>query len=244
MLNLSSSQMVSFDHLARSSFAQEMVRHAGAFAPAATRVMGTEALRRSVALALDQAGRYRFTRRGPLQFWVELTLMFGWAFDTDPQYPWVRATLHRWRHLPEVARADKLHEALMPFAATMAGADGGAELRARDRMLAEMETLIGPKHTTEEAAALYARLYPEKAEAVGPEGIAGLVQTAWSAAEERRQEPARFGPLYLAVMATFGHGCLSDPQFPWVGGALAQAPDQSAAFTKLQSRFARYIAAA
>lgn len=244
MLNFSHDQMAQFDTLTYLNFQADMRRHAAAFSPAAASVMGPDALKRTVAHAFALAETYGFTRRGPLRYFVELTLMFGCAFDSDPQCPWVAPSLTQTAGLGELTRADALHKAMTAHLSRIFGADGNAEVRARDKMLESFETLVGPAADQAKTIANYAWLYPEKAEAIGKDNVARLVRWAYKSADTMRLDAPRFGPLFTALMGTYGHGCLTDAQFPWISSTVERSSDADLMFRQLKTKFARHIDAA
>lgn len=236
--------MMQFDHLAYTTFQSKMQRHAVEFAPAACAVMGDDGVVQTVARAFERAEAHGFTRCGPLRFFVELALMFGEAFETDPQCPWVAPSLRATEGLGELTRADALHAAMTAHLDRIFGADGRAEFRARDRILAEADHFLGPAATPAQTVANYQRLYPEKAETIGSANVTNLVAWAFDAANRMRFDTARFGPLFTALMSTYGHGCLSDPQFPWISKTLQRDQEAEMTFQKLKDRYLHHIAAA
>src|SRR5262245_45441568 len=81
-------QMEAFHTVALAAFEDEMVVHSKEFSPRLCEVIGEEQLRVALRAAMDQAGGYGFTNRGPVRLFIEMRFLFGSAFDTDPQYPW------------------------------------------------------------------------------------------------------------------------------------------------------------
>jgi hypothetical protein len=94
MLRIRPDQMKAFKRVAMSRFECEMVVHGRKFSPGLYALLGDEQFRIAVSRAIDRAGSYGFTNRGPIRLFVELTLLLGSAFDSDPQYPWASSTLN------------------------------------------------------------------------------------------------------------------------------------------------------
>ena len=58
------------------------------FSPPLFKAVGEEQMRKAIRFGIGRADSYGFTFRGPVRLYLELMLLFGSHFDTDPQYPW------------------------------------------------------------------------------------------------------------------------------------------------------------
>lgn len=67
-------------------FEDEMVGHCAEFSPRLFEIIGADQMRVAVRQALERARTYGLSFRGPMRLYVELMLLFGSDFDTDPQY--------------------------------------------------------------------------------------------------------------------------------------------------------------
>ena len=93
MLVIRPEQMEVFKEAALRSFESEMVAHLAEFSPPLFKAIGEEQMRKAIQFGIDRAGSYGFDFRGPVRLYLELMLLFGSHFDTDPQYPWAAAIL-------------------------------------------------------------------------------------------------------------------------------------------------------
>jgi hypothetical protein len=84
VLVINKSQMGALGQAARRRFEDRMVEHFGEFAPALARAAGEEHLRKAIHLGISRAGSYGLTHQGPVRLYLELMLLFGSDFDTDP----------------------------------------------------------------------------------------------------------------------------------------------------------------
>lgn len=71
--------------------------------------VGDEQMLKAVRFGITQARNHGFTFRGPVQLYLELMLLFGSYFDTDPQYPWAAAILARQDSGSQMQRAEQLY---------------------------------------------------------------------------------------------------------------------------------------
>jgi hypothetical protein len=67
------------------------------------------------------------------------------------------------------------------------------------------------------------QIHPEKVQFLGKAAIADLVDEAYAVVAKRGSSWIAGGPLFAGLMFTFGHGCIADPQYPWISGTLENA---------------------
>ena len=93
MLVIREAQMEAFKEATRRTFEDEMVAHLAEFSPPLFKAIGEEQMRKAVHFGIGRADSHGFTFRGPTRLYLELMLLFGSYFDTDPQYPWAAEIL-------------------------------------------------------------------------------------------------------------------------------------------------------
>src|SRR5262249_1610883 len=107
MLVIRAEQMKVFEQLAADRFAGELIEHCRGFSPSLCKTLSNGQL----AVAIDQgfraAAKYGFTQRGPVRLYIDMMIVLGAGFDTDPQYPWAGEMLTS--TAPQMERADALH---------------------------------------------------------------------------------------------------------------------------------------
>src|ERR1043165_9279855 len=74
-------------------FEDEMVEHLAEFSPPLFAVIKEEQMRKAGRFGFDKCDKYGFTLRGPMRLYLEMMLLFGSHFDTDPQYSWATEIL-------------------------------------------------------------------------------------------------------------------------------------------------------
>ena len=113
MLVIRKEQTDVFEEYALQNFEDEMVVHIKDFSPTLCKVIGDDQVRVAVGKAINRSGNYEFTCRGPIRLFVEMTLLFGHAFDTDSQYPWAPEILHA--SSDQMVRADQLYDRILVY---------------------------------------------------------------------------------------------------------------------------------
>jgi hypothetical protein len=229
MLTIRREQMAAFDEMQRHQFALEMVAHLHRFAPTHAARLGDSTLYQLARRGLSQAEKHRLTLRGPVRLYIELMVLLGSHFDTDPQYPWAAAILDDRRVTDEMTRADRLQKQAVGFYDSVLGPDYEHE-RAAIQRLRENDLENLPERDDALRADLLARLgtiYPEKAQYVGRAALEALLAHAARVARACSLGTPSGVALFMAMMFAFGHGCDGDPQFPWIAQVLVETESHS-----------------
>ena len=119
MLKVRVSQIGVFKDLAVQLFEDEMMVHSRSFSPQTCEVLSDDELRMKLRSAMLQSGTYGFSDRGPVRTYIELMLLFGSGFDTDPQYSSLRDILKGSGH--QMSRAELLYEYILDYQSDKSG---------------------------------------------------------------------------------------------------------------------------
>lgn len=222
MLVIRREQLAAFRMAARNAFEDTMVRHLAAFSPALFKAVGEAPLRTTVTQGMARAAAYGFDQRGPVRLYLELMLLLGSRFDTDPQYPWAAAILADRDGTPQLRRAERLYEQTMAYRQRVTGPGDVHALRALRNIRAWATTSIDfpPADLVPYMLAEIAALYPQKSDYVGQNAIAALIGRGREGARNQGFTSPRALALVVVLMLAFGHGCGSDPLYPWIARTL------------------------
>jgi hypothetical protein len=241
MLKIRPDQMKVFEEAALRRFEEEMVAHLRQLAPQHCNAVGEEGLFQVVRTGFQRANNYGLTNRGPVRFYLDLMMMLGSDFDTDPQYPWAAVLLKDSAVPDQMDRAELLYEKAMDYSAKVFGQGYEQEKAAvRRASLVKYEDL--PSFTQDSVGELvkyFEKVFPEKVSYLGEPPMSALAARAKTLSEQHRLAPER-GPIVLAgLMFAFGHGVTIDPQFPWVSATLVK--DTQDAATRTERLFRRAL---
>lgn len=245
MLTIRREQMGVFRLTAYHHFEEEMVLHIKQFTPRHAKIVGEASVRRVVGTGIERAKEYGLTNRGPVRFFIECMFMFGSDFDTDPQYPWNGEILNDPNLLGQMERGDRLYDKVMDYVDKVIGVDYILEEEAIKRASAlRFQDVQMPEVNFEgELLSHLKHIYPQKYEYVGDPALQALIRGG----NELAKTCAISLPVGVAVlvglMFTFGHGCVSDPQFPWMAKALHNASivDPNKRIERLYSKMITYL---
>jgi hypothetical protein len=234
MLLIRAQQMQAFEQASMARFERRMVAHLRQLAPKHCKAVGEAGLRQVVRVGFARAKDHGFTKRGPVKLYLDLMIMLGSDFDSDPQYPWAAALLDDPDTPDEMARAERLYEKAIDYSAKVFGPDYEQEKAAVRRAgLVRYEDL--PSFTggsADQIVAHFEAIFPEKVHYLGKAPILALSAEAMALANQHGLEPER-GPAVLAgLMFAFGHGVTTDPQFPWVAATLVKHAQDAATRTE------------
>jgi hypothetical protein len=232
-------QISAFEQAARADFEEEMADRCRALSPGHCRALGASRLRPAIHRAVDAAAAHGLTERGPVRLYIELSLLFGSGFDSDPQLPWAAEQLARDELLDQLIRAEALYERASAYLRRVGEPDSASARAALLRLAAigndapailpEGLDATAPEPApallhalTTEARRSMEQAYPAKCAYVGPEPLerlaASAVARAW--AHHGLRTPRSLVLMALLQFA-FGHRCAEDPFHPWIGEALA-----------------------
>jgi hypothetical protein len=240
MLVIRPEQLAVFRNAASHAFEGEMVGHLAEFSPPLFEAVGEGPLRKAIRLGMERATNYGFTYRGPVRLYLELMLLLGSHFDTDPQYPWAAEILTDRNSVPQMDRAARLYERAMDYREKVAGPNDAATLNALRNIavLAQQPLTLSGNDFAAGMLREIALVYPEKAAYVGDGGISALIRKGMDGARMQRFSTTRGMALVVLLMLAMGHGCGSDPLYPWIAQTLRDEAlkDPDARATRLEKK--------
>ena len=248
MLQIRREQMDVFVSAALDTFERTMRDHAKAFAPGHCAALGDEGVARVVRLGLERARTHGFSKRGPARLYIDLMLLLGSDFDTDPQYPWAAEILTDSGTSDQMRRAELLHRQTLDYVHDVAGPGNAYAKRALSRALGfTLEaSSIGSEQMESALLLEMEESYPEKFRYVGTEALRKLMSRALELAAEHGLPSRRDARVFTARSFVLGHGFASDPQFPWVSSVLIppQVADPDDRGRRLYVKLMAYLKAA
>jgi hypothetical protein len=211
-----------FRKAAMQRFEDEMLVHLGEFSPPLFKAVGEEQMRKAVRFGIAQAGRHGFTFRGPVRLYLELMLLLGSHFNTDPQYPWAAEILANQEAGSQMQRAEWLYEKTMDYRHKVAGPEDAYAHQALRNIATFLRQPIALPNERLVPAMLQeiTSLYPQKAAYIGMEGLEALIRKGIHGAARQRFSKIRAVMLVVLLMLAFGHGCGADPLYPWIANTL------------------------
>ncbi len=213
-------QMAAFNKAALLAFEDTMVTHLAQFSPPLFKAVKEEQLRVAIRFGIERAGEYGITFQGPVRLYLELMLLFGSHFDTDPQYPWTAEILTD--ETPQMLRAQCLYKKTLDYRKVVGGPRDEYTLAALGRIsaLARQPPPVPPPDLAPAMLGEMKRVYPQKSMYVGDDGLQQLIKSGMTTAQKYGFTTPRALVLPAVLMFAFGHGCCDDPLYPWIARTL------------------------
>jgi hypothetical protein len=225
MLIVRAAQMETLGHAMLREFENEMLAHLAGFSPPLYKAIKEDPLRETIRFGIARAGKSGITFRGPLRLYLELMLLFGSYFDTDPQYPWAAEILGEGDPDSQMQRAEQLFARTRDYRTKVAGPRDEFTFRSLRRVsvLAGQELAVSSASFSDDLFREMQKVYPEKAAYVGKEAITKLIAGGVTTANRYGFSTVRATALPAVLMFAFGHGCFEDPLYPWIGRTVSDA---------------------
>jgi hypothetical protein len=203
-------------------FEDKMLVHLAGFSPPLFKATGEAQMREAIRLGMSKAEEYGFDTRGPVQFYLEMMLLFGSHFATDPQYAWSAEILNNREVGAQMERAEMLYERTMHYRENVAGPKDEFTLQALRgiRVWADQPLPLSRENFIPSMLQEINRIYPQKADYVGQDALEALIHEGGREALKHHFSMERGVTLVVVLMLAFGHGCASDPLYPWIARTL------------------------
>ncbi len=231
MLKIRSKQVKVFEQAAIRNFEDRMIEHLKKFTPKHFKILTEDDVRGIVRDGWERAKGHRFTSERSVRFYVELMLMLGSSFDTDPQMPWAAEILNDETLSDEVERIDRLYDkaweyvdhAILDYQDAQGNVDPTRFIEQIRQIRKERDDELQPSAVPEFYRRMIARLnqtFPKKCEYVGELPVRRLIQRAIESAKSYDITSERGVVLFAAMMFVLGSGFDQDPQLPWASAIL------------------------
>jgi len=222
MLNIREDQQNVLGHTAQLHFEDEMLAHCKDFSPQLCETLDDTQLRIAILRAIENAQQYGLTNRGPVRLYIEMTMLFGSDFDSDPLYPWAHKVLANEEIDVQSDKADLLFEKTLEYLDSVVGPDDTFAIQALQRISAFAQTT--PAYSTHDylSSMLHdiSMLYPEKANYIGNVKLESMIRKGASKSSAYGMTNPNDWVVITLLMFAFGHGCDHDPFYPWISDTL------------------------
>lgn len=225
MIVIRNSQINAFQAARRMQFEDEMVAHARMYSPILYRVIGEVQMRIAIHQGIEEARKYSFTRRGPIQLFLEMTILFGSGIANDPQFPWIAEQLNGGTSANQMRRSELLYLGVCSYLKEVHGPNNCLVRQALQRLAdSNPADIVFPEYAIEEGILRFLRwVHPEKYAYTSEHSLILLIHEAMAkSVQYTEQRDGHHVALMTALMFSFGHACDTDPLYPWIGRTLTR----------------------
>lgn len=214
MLIIRNEQMEAFEQAAFENFQRGMVKHVREHFPKHVEVFGEETILNVIRHGCDRAKEYEFTTEHEVCLFIDLMIMLGSGFDTDPQLPWTAEILGDESIAEPTDRIDHLYARAMAYLDRVIGPEKvfpiPVYLRAKRLTWEKIQSRFAGD-LLQNGSAFCAELWPEKHNEMGPDLVQALIGDAETLARTRRITALPDVGVYAAFMFILGHEFCKDP---------------------------------
>ena len=226
MLVIRSKQISAMGQAMAEGFDNELMRHLSSYAPIEAEGLGPDGLKSLVVLARQRASEIGFTYRDSIRLYLDLMVLLGSGFATDPQHPWVAAALAG--SGPEEERAESLHASAIQYMHAVLG-------RKREFLSATLEQIAHSTPQERQEAGDFRHsvswqmrlIFPEKCAHLGQDLLRCVIDLAARRAEHHAMSTGPGITLWTILILLLGHEAGSDPTAWWLGRSLGDSKDSA-----------------
>jgi hypothetical protein len=217
MLSIRADQQALFERLAADAYLREVAAHCRAFAPELCTTLDDSQLQEAVRIGIARARTRGLDQRGPVQFYIDMMILFGAGFDEDPQYPWIAPILAEAGS--QLQRTEDLHLRTKVYLEKA----HGEKNRYMHEAMQELSRLLrfgmplSQDGFEDEVLALMREIHPRKVAQIDEASLRRLISHARTTGTERYGfRDLRSHALWATLMFAFGHEFETDPFLPWL----------------------------
>jgi hypothetical protein len=216
--------------------------HLRQFSPRLAEAAGPKGVTALVAHAREKAAQHHLLSASGGRWLVECMALFGWQFDSDPQYATLAHALERTVEFDPGERLGHLHELTVDFLDRACGKEREHERHGLSRLLETDLATIARQLQPGIAALTQLRIaFPERCAVIGEARLMALAQEAARIARDENLDSAEGDVLCLGLCFTLGHGFAHDPLYPWVGHALEKSGTVDTRIERLTAHSRLYL---
>ena len=208
-------QMEKFASADSPQFEANAVLHVQENFPKHAGFLGENGVKDLVQYGRKQAAGYGFLSSAHVTLYIDLMLLLGRGFDSDPQLPWAASALTGKKSKPD-EKAEVLHQRAMDYLDLVSGPANEFIDAAQSRLLQEpLEIPSAPAAFMKELTSRLKKVFPEKALYLGDDGLGELIRAAAAASGKYELSKPQGVMLFAGMMFLLGSSFDSDPLFGW-----------------------------
>ncbi|WP_275360824.1 hypothetical protein [Xenorhabdus bovienii] len=190
-----------------NAYIDELVAHCNESYPYLEIKLGKDELRKALKDAVEKAKNDGFDQRGAVQFYIDMLILFGTEFQTDPQYTWIKTNLDNHSHLGQLEKTSLLyHEVTRYFNEVHGEQDKHLKTSILKFQNINIERLNVQWNTYESNVdALLKSLYPQKHQYIKQNDIKKLIQFGVEKSDQYGIKNSNCSAFLTLIMFLLGH---------------------------------------
>lgn len=220
MFLIRNQQINIFNSIKPAVFESQLEKHIAEHFPQQLSLMGSAGLRKLINKGYKDAGRYKITTSAALCIYIDMMIMLGHAFTTDPQLPWIADIFEE---DGRIIATENLHTAYRKTISFFVNTEEKNLLLPYEQWISIMDwsfqkiEQVFKTDFQKSFAGFLEKFWPQKYK-----GMVKPVQV-YDAINEARNIGFTTGvniAYYCTLRFLLGHNFADDPQYPWIVKAL------------------------
>lgn len=250
MIVIRDEQMRALEEVAERPSVEKMLAILKEELPDLNDTISDDAAKAAIQHGYERAESYGFVSKRTVVPYITMMFMLGSHFDLDPQFPWA-SSVFRNMVLTPMSRIDAVHQRALRFLHDAQGPHGEHLARALRRIKKEAQAALlrlpdypeAHSHTQSIILDELWNLYPERAEAIGSEGLRAMLRRGFVSASVYDIKTPRHLGVYIFLIFLLGSGFDTDPLFPWASSILndPSVDDPSIKISRLFAKAMSYL---
>ncbi|MDR0218921.1 MAG: hypothetical protein LBI71_08580 [Enterobacteriaceae bacterium] len=190
-----------------NAYIDELIVHCNESYPYLEIKSGQNGLKEALKIAVEKAKNKGFDQRGPVQFYIDLQILFGTEFQTDPQYSWIKTILDNNVNIGQIEKTTLLyHEVTQYLNAVHGEQDEYLKASIIKFQNINIEHLNVQWNTYESNIySLLKSLFPQKYRFIQQNDIKKLIQFSVEKSNQYHIENANKSAFLVLTMFLLGH---------------------------------------
>lgn len=197
----------------------ELIEHCKQTFPKLTQRLPEPELRTALIEALKKTTQNGITDNQPTLYYIDLMILLGADFQTDPQYAWINDWFIETANYSQLAQTGYLHGDCLDYLGEMYG-DNDIHKYATANQLKEFDLshyTLSAENFDEEILFILKDIFPKKAELVGDKALTNLItQAKQTAANDYQYTRVDQTAYFIITCYLYGHQFNADPFIPEV----------------------------
>ncbi|OTQ52721.1 hypothetical protein [Gilliamella apis] len=216
-IQITNEQLKKLDDQAFELYISELIEHCQLCYPNLVDYITTTKLRAILANEVKKIKQQEINQRASVRFQIDLMIIFGTGFKTDPQYAWINQWLEQNAHYSQLEQADFLFEDCVDYLKAVYGENNINKYLADSKLdCFDLNHYVLTKENFDsDILIILQNIYPKKAELAGDNALQNLITQA------KHTASLEFSATYIDQYAYFiiasylyGHQFYDDPFLP------------------------------
>lgn len=216
-IKITNDQLKKLDDQAFELYISELIEHCELCYPKLVDYITPTELRVILANEVKKIKQQGVNQRASVRFQIDLKIIFGAGFKTDPQYEWIRKWLEQNAHYSQLEQADFLFYDCVDYLQTVYGENNINKYRTESQLehFDLKSYTLTKENFDRDILAILKDLYPKKAELAGDNALKNLItQSKLTASTQFSCKYIDQYAYFIIMSYLYGHQFYNDPFLP------------------------------